>query len=167
MTDGTNDGTTDPARAMLRLTVATLWYRAEKTLRGAPADFATFRVGPTSRTPGEILAHLGDLIDWAIAMARGAHKWNPVAQTGWDPDGERLYRALVSFDDILASSEPVKWPLEELFQGPIADALTHVGQLNMLRRLAGAPVRGENYAKARIAAGALSRHPEGRRVEFD
>jgi len=72
MTDGANDGTTDPARALLRLTVATLWYRAEKTLRGAPADFAAFRVGPTSRTPGEILAHLGDLIDWAIAMAHAS-----------------------------------------------------------------------------------------------
>lgn len=165
MTMTTHD--TDPARALLRVTVATLWYRAEKNLRGAPPDFATFRIGPASRTPGEILAHLGDLVDWAIAMARGTHAWNPVAPQSWGADADRLHRALVAFDEILVSDEPVRWPLEQLFQGPIADALTHVGQLNMLRRLAGAPVRGENYARAGIAAGLLPREFTGKRVEFD
>ncbi|MGH7621670.1 MAG: hypothetical protein ACREMU_04970 [Gemmatimonadaceae bacterium] len=162
-----NDGTNDSARTLLRHTVATLWYRAEKTLRGAPPDFATFRVGPSSRTPGEILAHLGDLIDWGISMARGAQKWSQIPPSDWDADGERLHRALVAFDELLGSDAPVKWPLEKLFQGPIADALTHVGQLNMLHRLAGAPVRGENYAKAEIAAGALPRELTGKRSEFD
>lgn len=160
-------GANDPARALLRLTVATLWYRAEKNLRGAPPDFATFKVGPSSRTPGEILAHVGDLFDWGIAMARGSHSWNPVAPQGWAADADRLHRAIVQFDEILASDEPLRWPIEQLFQGPVADALTHVGQLNMLRRLAGAPVRGENYAKAGIAAGVLPRTFTGPRVEFD
>jgi hypothetical protein len=157
----------DSARAMLRLTLATLWYRAEKNLRGAPADFAIFRIGPSSRMPGEILAHLGDLFDWAVAMARGAHKWSPVAPQGWQADADRLHRAIVEFDAILAGPEPLRWPIEQLFQGPVADALTHVGQLNMLRRLAGAPVRAENYARAEIAIGVLPRTFTGPRVEFD
>jgi hypothetical protein len=42
---------------------------------------------------------------------------------------------------------------EALFQGPIADALTHVGQLAMQRRLTGAPTRGENFFVAVVTAG--------------
>ncbi len=162
------NATNDPARALLRHTLATFWYRAEKNLRDAPPGFANFRIGPSSRTPGEILAHVGDLMDWAMAMARrGTHAWNPVAPQEWEADAQRLHRAVLELDAILAGDEPVRWPLEQLFQGPIADALTHVGQLNMLRRLAGAPVRAENYAKATIASGLLPAEFTGKRSEFD
>jgi hypothetical protein len=71
------------------------------------------------------------------------------------------------FDDYLASESPLGFPVERLFQGPVADALTHVGQIAMLRRMAGAPIRGENYFKAEIAVGRLGETPSVKRVEFD
>ncbi len=61
----------DPNRA-LRHTVATLAYRATKALRDFPAAHATTRVAPTTRTPLELLSHLGDLMRWAATMAHGA-----------------------------------------------------------------------------------------------
>ena len=154
-------------RELLRHTVATLSYRAAKTLTGAPAGFDAFRAGPSSRTPSEILAHMGDLFDWAYHMAEGKHVWNPSKPLPWDREVERFFTALKRFDDLLASDSPLACPVEQLFQGPIADALTHTGQLGMLRRLAGAPVRGENYARAGIAAGKIGLVNPGRRVEFD
>jgi len=155
------------SRDLLRHTVATLSYRAAKTLTGVPEGFAEFRAGPSSRTPADILAHMGDLFDWAFHMAQGKQVWNPSKPLPWDREVERFFAALRRFDDLLASDAPLGCPVEQLFQGPVADALTHTGQLGMLRRLAGAPVRGENYARAGIAAGKISLENPGRRVEFD
>jgi hypothetical protein len=156
----------DPARALLRHTVATLAYRGAKAIRGAPPHFASFQVAAGTRTPGEILAHIGDLIDWSQTLARGKHEWRPLASQGWDADAARFHASLLSLDSLLASDEPVQ-QLEQVFQGPIADALCHVGQITMLRRLAGAPVRAENYAKADIAAGMVGAAQPASRAEFD
>jgi hypothetical protein len=86
-------------------------------------------------------------------MAKGQHVWRESAPLPWNEEVTRFFTALAAFDTYLASDAPLGWPAERLFQGPIADALTHVGQLTMQRRLAGSPVKGENYAKAEIAAG--------------
>jgi hypothetical protein len=157
----------DTENAMLRHTVATLAYRAGKALRGAPPEFASFRAGPTTRTPLEILAHLGDLFDWALAMADGKHVWNPVAPDSWDSQAVRFFAALEAFDKRLASPAPLGFPAGKVFQGPIADALTHVGQINMLRRMAGCPVRGENYFAAEIEQGRVGSDQAKPKVEFD
>jgi len=146
--------TTDAAAlALLRHTVATLAYRGAKALRGTPAGFAQFRVGETTRRPGEILAHLGDLFEWALTKANGAEKWRSSSPLTWEKGCDRFFAAIKAFDARIASRKPLACSAEEVFQGPIADALTHVGQISMLRRLAGAPVRGENYAKAKIRIG--------------
>ncbi|HEV2688266.1 MAG TPA: hypothetical protein VGV35_06920 [Bryobacteraceae bacterium] len=144
---------TDTQRQLLRHTVATLAYRAGKALRGAPEGVAGFHAGADTRTPVEILAHMGDLFDWALSMAKGKQTWHDSTPLGWDPEVTRFFAALEAFDAYLASSEPLHVPTEKLFQGAIADALTHTGQINILRRLAGAPVRGEDYAMANITAG--------------
>lgn len=157
---------TDPARELLRHTVATLAYRAGKALRDAPPSFATFAVNPGSRTPGQILAHMADLFDWALSMAQGAQKWHDSATQSWDADCDRFFRALETFDEYLASSEPLGTTVERLFQGPVADALTHTGQITMLRRIAGAPVRGENYARADISRGRVGAEQAAPKVEF-
>jgi len=141
----------DPKRVLLRHTLATLAYRGGKTVRNAPAGFADF--SGAGRTPGQILAHIGDLLDWALSMANGTRQWHDSKPLPWDQEAERFFSALKSFDDFLASAEPLQAPAEKLFQGPIADALTHVGQLAMLRRLAGSPIVGENYFVADIAVG--------------
>lgn len=143
----------DPKRDLLRHAVATIAYRGGKALRGAPDGFAGFRSGESSRTPGEILAHVGDLFDWALSLARGAQEWRDSAPLAWPDEVARFSVALGSFDAYLQSDASLGTSAERLLQGPIADALTHVGQLTMLRRLAGAPIRGENYYQADIVAG--------------
>ena len=155
------------ARGLLRHTVATLAYRGGKTLRGAPAEFSAFRAKEGSRSASEILAHIADLFDWAVSLADGGHDWRPGAAQAWDLDVERFFAAVGRFDARLASDAPLGCRPEELFQGPIADALTHVGQLALLRRLAGAPVRAENYFKADIAAGRVGADQTPPRREFD
>jgi len=143
--------TVDMKRDFLRHTLATLAYRGGKAVRNAPAEFADFNGG--GRRPVEILAHIGDLLDWALSMASGKKGYVESRPQSWDREVSRFFAALQRFDDYLASAEPVHAPLERLFQGPIADALTHVGQIAMLRRMAGSPVSGENYFVADIAAG--------------
>ena len=138
---------------LLRHTVATLAYRAGKALRGAPPEFASFRLDAASRTPAEILAHMGDLFDWALSIANGRETWHNSTPLPWDKEVARFFVALEAFDARLAHSEPLGATPERLFQGPIADALTHTGQLAMLRRVAGCRMSGENYFVAAIASG--------------
>jgi hypothetical protein len=157
----------DDVRQFLRHTVATLAYRGGKTLRGAPAGFGSFRLQEGSRTPLEILSHVGDLFDWAVSLFQGQHVWKPAEFGTWEAQVERFFAELQRFDEALASPEPLGFPAEKLFQGPIADAFTHIGQIAMLRRLAGAPVRGENYFKADIQAGRVGPDQAAPRVEFD
>lgn len=157
----------DPKRELLRHAVATVAYRAGKTLRGAPESFAGFTAGPSTRTPAKILAHLGDLYDWALSMAQGNQKWQDSEPLPWPAECTRFFTSLTAFDQYLASEAPLACSEEKLIQGPIADSLTHTGQLAMLRRLAEAPVRGENYARAAIAAGSTGPDQPAPRMEFD
>jgi hypothetical protein len=140
----------ESAKDLFRHTLATLAYRGGKAFRGVPDGFSDFRIAPGSRTAGEILAHIGDLLDWALIMAKDKHVWRESAAQAWDQDVERFFTALQAFDTYLAGDGPLMAPLDRLFQGPVADALTHVGQLAMMRRLADAPLKGENYFKADI-----------------
>ena len=154
-------------REMLRHTVATLAYRAAKVLRDAPPDFATFSSSETTRTPGQILAHLGDLFDWALSIAEGKQAWQDNKTLDWEQGTDRFFAALRKFDAYLASNEELHASEEKLFQGPVADALTHVGQIGILRRIAGAPIRGENYFVADIEAGSVAAKQKAPRREFD
>jgi hypothetical protein len=156
-----------PSRQFLRHCVATLAYRAAKALRGAPEGFAGFELPGAARRPSEILAHMVDLLDWALSLARGKEAWVNSKPGPWDQDTARFFRALEAFDAYLASDAPLHAPPERLFQGPVADALTHVGQIATRRRLAGAPVRGENYYRADIAAGRVGSDQLPPRREFD
>jgi hypothetical protein len=159
--------TSEPARQLLRHTVATAAYRGAKALRSAPESFAAFSVGDSRRTPAKILAHIGDLFDWALSMARGETAWHNSGPLSWDAEVARFFASLKRFDDFLASPEPLRASAENLFQGPIADALTHIGQIAMLRRLARCPIKGENYFKAEIAAGRVGPEQAASRHEFD
>jgi len=154
-------------RELLRHTLATLAYRGGKAVRGAPEDFAAFKAAPTTRTPAEILAHIGDLLDWGLALAQGRHEWKPKAPQTWGADVQRFHDALAALDAQLASGASLGTPAEGLFQGPVADALNHVGQINMLRRMQGSPVRAENYFKADIVAGRVGAEQSKSRVEFE
>ena len=162
-------------RQMLRHTIATVAYRGGKAVANAPEGFADFRVQEPddnlakkpARTPAQILAHIGDLFDWALHLAKGEHVWHESAPLAWAEETARFLRVLEAFDQYLASDEPLMAPAEKLFQGPIADALTHVGQITILRRIAESPIKGENYFKAKIVAGRFGAESSTKRVEFD
>ena len=138
---------------MLRHTLATLAYRSRKVLADAPPEFAAFKASSRTRRPVRILAHMGDLMDWALSMANGEETWRDSRPLVWSEEVRRFYAAVADFDARLAGDDPPGCSEEQLFQGPIADAIWHVGQLALLRGLAGAPIRGENYSKAKVVAG--------------
>ena len=157
----------DPKRSMLRHTVATLAYRCGKAIADAPEGFASYRANATSRTPVEILAHVGDLLDWALRVAKGDTTYTEATPQPWEKECARFFAALRAFDDFLASDAPLGNTPEAIFQGPIADALTHTGQIGMLRRFAGSRVRGESYFRAEIVAGRVGPRQSSKRFEFD
>jgi hypothetical protein len=156
----------DSARDLLRHTVATLAYRGAKAVRGAPDAFGEFRPAPEGRTAGEILAHIGDLLDWALSLAEGREAWRESPPLPWTGEAERFFAALAALDARLAAEGPLAVPAERIFQGPIADALTHVGQIAMLRRLSGSRMKGENYSKAEITAGRVGPDQAAPKREF-
>ena len=152
--------------ATIRHLVATLAYRAAKVLRDAPAEFQASTSGTSARRPVQILAHLADLMAWGVTIARGDYVWKAEGSDDWEVELRRFFDGLATLDSQLATGIPAG-AAEKLIQGPLADALTHVGQLAMLRGLAGAPVRPEAYARAAIVAGrvGLDQAPPNR--EFD
>ena len=154
-------------REIYRHIVATLVYRASKTLRDASEHFATFRIDSESRTANEILAHIGDLFDWALSIAKGKGVWHESVPNGWQNEVARFYISVQQFDTYLDNGSVIACPTEKLFQGPIADAFTHVGQLAMMRRIAGVPIKGENYFLADITIGRLGPVQSKPVKEFD
>jgi hypothetical protein len=157
----------DSKRELLRHMLATVAYRGGKTVRDAPPHFASYSSGESARTPAVLLAHLGDLYDWALSLAKGAQAWHDSTPLDWPREAERFFAALERFDAYLASDAPLACTPEQLVQGPIADSLTHIGQLALLRRLAGAKMRSENYYKADIVAGRVGAVQTAPRREFD
>ena len=157
----------DPAGTVVRHLTATLAYRAAKVLRDAPAEFAQAAFGSTTRRPVQILAHMADLMRWGVTMTQGETVWKAAGSDDWGAEVDRFFDGLVALDRELAARPVSSSMLREIIQGPLADALTHVGQLALLRGMAGAPVRPENYARADIAVGRvnLDQPPPGR--EFD
>jgi len=154
-------------RNFLRHTLATIAYRGAKPLRDAPARFGITEIAGYPRTPVMILAHINDLFDWALTLARGKSAWHASAPGEWSSEVTRFFRGLQALDDYLGSAEPLHESPEKLFQGPIADALTHIGQLSLMRRMAGHPVKPENYHKAAIASGQVGAEQPAPRMEFD
>jgi len=162
-----NDPHRTDVRDYLRHGLATLAYRGGKALRDAPKDFGSFRVGEASRTPSQILAHVCDLLDWWLSLVRGRQAWHNSTPGLWNDDVKRFHDTLRVLDAELAERDSSAYEWTRVFQGPIADALTHVGQLAMLRRLAGGAVRGENYFQADIAVGRVGAEQSAPRREFD
>jgi hypothetical protein len=144
---------TTSARELLRHTVATVAYRGGKSLRDAPESFANYKADESSRTPVQILAHMGDLFEWALSMAKGKQVWQDSKPLPWNEEVARFFATLKSFDDYLCGDEQLHASVERLYQGPVADAMNHIGQLAMLRRMAGCTIKGENYFVAEITAG--------------
>jgi hypothetical protein len=155
------------ARELLRHSLGVIAYRCGKILRDAPQGYVDFRASHDSRTPVQILAHIGDLFAWALSMAKGQPAFHRSDPLPWPDEVERFFDSLQSFDDYLASSAQLHAPPQKLLQGPIADALQHVGQLAMIRRLSGTPVRAEDFYSADIATGRVGKDQSPPKFEFD
>lgn len=154
MTEGEAiNSTVDVKRELFRHVVATVAYRGGLAISDAPEDFSKFRANETTRTPGELLAHIGDLLKGALYLVKGDMVYLTSDPLSWEEEIARFFSAVKEFDSYLASDAPLACPMEKLIQGPIGDALTHVGQIVMLRRMAGKPVRVEAYFTAEIVAG--------------
>lgn len=158
---------TTTSRQLLRHAVATVAYRGGKAVRGAPESFAGFKIGDKPRTPAQILAHIGDLYDWALSCVKGKQEWHNSTPLPWPQEIQRFFKTLQAFDDYLATDSPLGFPAEQVFQGAVADSLTHVGQIAMLRRLAGCPMKSENYFRADIAMGRVGEQQAAPKQEFD
>jgi hypothetical protein len=157
----------DPVRAVLRQLVATLAYRAAKVLRDPPDGFGATSFGPTTRQPVQIVAHMADLMAWAVSLAQGQYVWKALGSDDWNAEVGRFFDGLAALDRALTAEGPFVASVEPLIQGPLADALTHVGQLAMLRGMAGAPVRPESYARAEIVPGRVGLDQAPPKREFD
>ena len=135
--------------------VATVAYRGGVAVSDAPEGFAALRINEGTRSPGEILAHIGDLLEGSLYLLRGELVYLTSSPLPWGEEVSRFFSAAKRLDSYLASDAPLACPVEKLVQGPIGDALTHVGQIVMLRRAAGSPVRAESYFAADIVPGAV------------
>ena len=154
----------DEKRDALRHLVATVAYRGGIAIVDAPIDFAEFRVNESVRSPAEILAHIGDLLEGSVHLLKGEMVYLTSPPLPWESEVSRFFSATQALDAYLVSDSPLSCAVEKLIQGPVGDALTHVGQLVMLRRLAGSPIRAASYFTAEIIPGRVD--PESfRKVE--
>ena len=143
----------DAKREVLRHVVATVTYRGGVAISDAPESFAVFRAHETTRTPVELLAHIGDLLEGSLYLVKGELVYLASSPLPWDEEVTRFFSAAQRLDSHLASDAPLACPVEKLIQGPVGDALTHVGQIVMLRRMAGSPVRAASYFTVEIVPG--------------
>ena len=155
------------ARAVLRQLLATLAYRAAKALRDVPPEFGATMFGQDTRRPVRIVAHMGDLMAWGITLARGASGWKAEGGDDWNVEVRRFFDGVAALDRELAIDGAFAGSVAQLIQGPLADALSHVGQLALLRGMAGCPVRPENYARAAITTGQVGLEQPPPVREFD
>lgn len=146
---------TDVKREVLRHMVATVAYRGGLAITDAPGDFATFRAHETTRTAGEILAHIGDLLEGSLYLLKGEMVYLTSDPLPWKEEVTRFFSAVKKLDSYLASDAPLACPVEKLVQGPVGDALTHVGQIVLMRRMAGSPIGPGQYFTAEIVAGEI------------
>ena len=159
--------TTDPSRIVLRQLAATLAYRAAKVLRDAPAGFDQQTFGSSTRQPVRIVGHMADLMNWGVSLAAGGKEWKAEGSDDWEKEVGRFFDGLAALDAAIAADGPFAGSIVKLIQGPLADAFTHVGQLSMLRGMAGAPVRPESYARATIVVGRVGLEQPLPGFEFD
>jgi hypothetical protein len=163
----TTTGAKTQNTSAFRHTLATLAYRAAKVLRDTPPNFSGYRPAKDARSAGEILSHLCDLFDWALTQAQGKEKWQNTEPTSWEADSKRFFAALTTFDEYVASGAEMHATTDSMFQGAVADALTHVGQIALLRRLAGAHIKAENYSVAKIEPGKTGPKQNPAVAEYD
>ena len=147
--------TVDETRRVLRHFLAALAYRTQKALRGAPPQFADFSAGAGTRTPRELVRHMASVLGYARTFFIGG-VYQPEPLESFEAEIERFHEVVDELGAHLARGTPLQHlTCDQLLQGPFSDAMTHAGQLTMLRRLSGSPVASENFLFADISADRL------------
>ncbi len=141
----------DTDRRLLRHFLAALAYRTQKAVRDAPDEFADFRAAPGIRTPHQLLRHMSDVLGYARTTFEG-DSWRAHTLPGFDDEIARFHQGLETLTQAIETTSLGRVTPGQLLQGPLADAMTHAGQLAMLRRLAGSPIPPENFIVAQIDA---------------
>ncbi len=145
-------------RQLLHHFLAAIAYRVQKAIRGAPAGFEHFRAAPGVRTPHELVCHITNVLGYGRTFFVGGAFPSRVP-TNWTEDLNALHEMLEDLGRHLVTGASLRATTEErLLQGPLSDAMTHVGQLAMLRRLAGSPVRPEDFIMAAVSANNLGQN---------
>lgn len=143
----------DTSRGLLSHFLAALAYRTAKALRGAPTEYASFQAAPGVRTPWQILHHMSGVLSYATSMFEELDPWIDQCAT-FESEVERFHEIVRKLVEHLERGSPIgDSSAEQLLQGPLADSMTHAGQLAMLRRLSGHPIPPENFHAADISAG--------------
>jgi hypothetical protein len=138
------------SRALLRHFLAAIAYRTQKALRGAPESFGSFEAGQQVRTPAELVRHMTSVLGYARTCFEGG-RYLPEPLPDLDAEVTRFHALLEDLSRHLAAGTELRGITEEqLLQGPLSDAMTHVGQLAVLRRLAGSPVPPESFVEAAV-----------------
>lgn len=144
-----------PATRTVRHYLAALAYRFHKAVAGAPDGFGDFAAGHGVRTPREIVHHVNGVLGYAEVIARTGEPigWYEVPHLDWEGQVKLLHGVMGELDAALAAGGADPEQLHRLLQGPLADAMTHVGQIAMLRRMAGSPIPAENFYLADVEVG--------------
>jgi hypothetical protein len=144
------------SRKLLQHLLAALAYRTQKALRGAPEGFGEFRAGTHVRTPHELVWHMTGVIGYARTMLHGG-RFTPQRLGTFEGEVARFHDTLTALHaDFADPSLTAQISDLQFLQGPLSDAMTHAGQLAMLRRLAGSPVASENFIFATIRSDNVS-----------
>lgn len=147
--------TVDETRRVLRHFLAALAYRTQKALRDAPPGFADFQAGAGARTPRELVRHMASVLGYARTFFIGGI-FQPQPLESFQAEIERFHEIIGDLAAHLSRGTPLRdLTYDQLLQGPFSDAMTHAGQIAMLRRLAGSPVASENFLFADISADRL------------
>ncbi|HET9837888.1 MAG TPA: hypothetical protein VFR84_06610 [Candidatus Angelobacter sp.] len=145
----------DSSSGLLKHFLAAIAYRTQKALRGAPDSFAQFHAGNHARTPHELLWHMTGVLGYLRTYFLGG-AWRPEKLPAFGDEIRRFHDVLEDLARLLDNpAQAREISAEQVLQGPLADVMTHVGQLALLRRLAGSPVAPENFIRAAIDAGNL------------
>lgn len=153
--------TPDARTELLRHLVATIAFRATVALRDFPEAATDTAPADGGRTPRALLAHLADVMQWSALLVRGAGRPRRTSDEVWGAAADRFYRGLAELDAALADGASPALDVDALVHGPLADALTHVGQLLLLRRLAGAPAAPQRYLTADVRTGVVGPEQPG------
>jgi len=138
------------SRHLLQHFLAALAYRTQKALRDAPQGFDAFTAGENVRSPHQLLWHMTSVIGYARTMLRGG-TFSPPGLATLEEEIVRFHDTLRALhDDFGDESLTAQISDEQFLQGPLSDAMTHAGQLAMLRRMFGSPVASENFIFAAV-----------------